>query len=312
MVRASRLFWRGLGGVGILLPLLLVWIPPADAEPVGRITSASGSADVLRTGAERALPAAQGDPVNIGDIVRTKTGSRLQVTFVDGSTINVGERSRVQITEYLFDPAKQQRRSVLSVLRGKIHALIPRIFKGEEGRYEIRTTTAVAAMRGSEGIFIVRPYRTDVLIVDGLWSVRNVAERVSGRIAVGSNEMTTVLARKPPSPKVVIAADVIKPHIQDTAPRRDEKRPEGPLPGADKGRERAGEGEKAKSGSGKTPPTPAVLLPPPPTALAGGTGPSGPPIVDRVSAAPPPPPPPPPTPPVTEKKGTININVDVR
>jgi len=248
----------------------------AEAAPVGKFTVVEGNVDILHPGEKRALPVKLYDPVNIGDIVRTKTASRAQIIFIDESTINIAERSRIEITEYLFEPAKEKRSSVVNAFRGKVHFIVPKVFTGEGSRYEIHTTTAVAAMRGSEGIIIPRPITTDIIIISGLWAVRNISPRVIGEILLGPYERTTVHIDKRPSPKVRVTPEEIRLHLKDIMPREMEEKPEERLP----------EGP---------PPGPPTL-----------------PVVERAATLPPPPPTPPVTPPITEKIGVINMNIDVR
>jgi hypothetical protein len=61
----------------------------------------------------------------------------------------VGENSRVEVNEFIYDPANNQRSTVLRLLQGKARALVGKFFAGPGSRFEVHTPTAVAAARGT-------------------------------------------------------------------------------------------------------------------------------------------------------------------
>ncbi|MEM4188253.1 MAG: hypothetical protein QXN56_03735, partial [Candidatus Hadarchaeum sp.] len=48
---------------------------------VGKVTKVIGRVDVLKVGQSSVMPVKEGDPVDVGDIFRTKTGSAAEITF---------------------------------------------------------------------------------------------------------------------------------------------------------------------------------------------------------------------------------------
>ncbi len=143
-MKTKRLFAIPIGVV-ILLALMAL---PASAAVVGKFTSLEGSVDITSTGKD-ARPAATGDPVAVGDFIRTKSKSRCEITYLDGNIIRLAEASRLRVTEYSLEKNNQK----LDLLRGKVQSIVKTaaevtgVAKG--GRFEVHTPTAVAGVRGT-------------------------------------------------------------------------------------------------------------------------------------------------------------------
>lgn len=127
----------------------------AFAEQAGTATKVEGRADILRSGQARAIDLKTGDAVNVGDIVRTLSNGRVEITFVDNSTINLGPRGRLGIDTYLFRPSEEKRTVDLKLYRGRMGFNVPKaVYAGSGSKFEMRTRTAVAGVRGTGGLLI--------------------------------------------------------------------------------------------------------------------------------------------------------------
>lgn len=135
------------------LYLLCILFPLAvQAEPVGKFTHIEGRVDITSPG-QAARPAQLGDEISVGDIVRSKSRSKAEITFMDGNILRLTKSTRVKITEYLFD---EERTSVIfRLFRGKIQNKVKRVwgrvfgFK-KRNRFEVHTPTAVVGVRGAD------------------------------------------------------------------------------------------------------------------------------------------------------------------
>lgn len=135
------------------LLIMLCLCTTAFAELAGTATKVEGRADILRSGQTRAIALKTGDPVNVGDIVRTLANGRVMITFVDNSTINLGPRGRLGIDTYLFRPSEEKRTVDLKLYRGRMGFNVPKaVYSGSGSKFEMRTRTAVAGVRGTNGI----------------------------------------------------------------------------------------------------------------------------------------------------------------
>jgi hypothetical protein len=140
--------------IGILTLLLWILLPLVlHAAPVGKVTAIEGEVDLAASGKE-ARPVTPGDPVNVGDFIRTKSRSKCEVTFIDGNILRLAESTRIQVSEYMIE--NDRRRETIGLLRGKIRSIVQKGIHalGTErgGHYEVRTPTAVLGVRGSDVI----------------------------------------------------------------------------------------------------------------------------------------------------------------
>jgi len=143
--------------IGLLLTMLcctvILLLLAMAAEPIGKFSQIEGSVDVLRGGAMPAVSVKAGDPVFVKDVIRTKSNSKAEIIFVDGNTIKISQRSRVDVSEYL---AEENRSSeILQVQRGKVEAIVlqknaKRISASPSAhKFEIHTPCAVTGVRST-------------------------------------------------------------------------------------------------------------------------------------------------------------------
>ncbi len=131
--------------IAALLALLLLIPWAALAAPVGKITNIAGNVDITVKG-KAARSVNLGDAVNVGDFIRTKSKSRVEITFKEDNVLRLAENSRVGITEYMS--GEKQNSSVFNLFRGKIQNIVKSVgIPG--GRYEVHTPTSVCGVRGT-------------------------------------------------------------------------------------------------------------------------------------------------------------------
>ena len=84
---------------------------------IGTIENVEGSVSVIRPSGEtdKAYP---GMPIYLGDVVETEQDSAFNMVFVDESTIDLGEKGRLEIDEYIYDPEAESGKSRFSLMRG--------------------------------------------------------------------------------------------------------------------------------------------------------------------------------------------------
>jgi hypothetical protein len=123
--------------------LLIPWL--AMAAPVGKITNLAGNVDITSPGSA-ARDAKIDDPVIVGDFVRTKSKSKVEITFNEGNILRLAENTRVGITQYMS--GEKRNSSILNLFRGRIQNIVKSIgISG--GRYEVHTPTSVCGVRGT-------------------------------------------------------------------------------------------------------------------------------------------------------------------
>jgi hypothetical protein len=168
----------------ILWTLLLVLafqvgpLAHARADVVGRFTQVEGRVDLLKGGQLPANPVKLNDGVQPGDIIRTKSLSKAQITFVDNSTMAISPESRVAVETYQYDAAKHKRSAVLQLFMGLAHVVVSKLTEVKEPDFVIKTNTAIMGVRGTEfGIRLV-PNSSTVLNLHGVLQVGNIFPEV--------------------------------------------------------------------------------------------------------------------------------------
>jgi hypothetical protein len=173
--------------------LLFCFSAAAFAELAGTATKVEGRADILKSGQTRAIDLKTGDAVHVGDVVRTLSNGRVEITFVDQSTINLGPRGRLGINTYLFRPAEEKRTVDLNLYRGRMGFNVPKaVYAGSGSKFEMRTRTAVAGVRGTGGI-LLSGLISQCFVNSGLiWFGNPMGSVMVGAGQAGTSEMGSV------------------------------------------------------------------------------------------------------------------------
>ncbi|MCS7203974.1 MAG: FecR family protein, partial [Thermodesulfovibrio sp.] len=211
----------------IILILSLFYLNVANAEEVGKVTALQGIVDILREGKAPAVTVKINDPVYLNDIIRTKTDSRAEITFKDGTVVKVAPRSRIDIKEYFTDA--HSLRVTLNLQRGKVGAHISKQSvekikaSPQANRFEIKTPIVVAGVRGTN--YIVSHYLaySTVTVITGRVYCYNpqIPEKV---IEVEAGQLTVIKEGTPPSPPRKLTPSEIQREQRDITPTIAEER----------------------------------------------------------------------------------------
>lgn len=266
----------------------------AFSQVAGKITLVEGRVDILRAGTVEAVPARVGDTVSIGDILRTKSDGRAEITFIDNSVMTVGPKSRLGIEEYLYKPEAEKREASVKLFRGRTGFKIPKpVYSAEGSKFEMKTRTATAGVRGTEGILLTG-------MVDRVYVREGVIEFANpiGKVTVTAGKVGESIAGRPPTER---------PYSEKEFSRQQEGvKPEKPSDKKSEGEAKQGEKTASKS-EGAPPPPPDVPPPPPPpppiSSVTTGPGAVAPPAAGQTKL------------PVTEGTGatstSTNVNINI-
>jgi hypothetical protein len=177
----------------VVVPAALVLTQQRASGAATILSILDGSASVAR-GTAAFAPASDGDLVNIGDSVQTAISSHAMVTFFDGSTLEIEPATTVQIEE-----ASSAASGAISIriaqTVGRTWASVQKLTR-VDSKFEIRTPTAVAAVRGTGFITeVLADGTTTFQTTDG--NVQVVGQGQS--VIVGAGQTTTVPPNSPPS-----------------------------------------------------------------------------------------------------------------
>jgi hypothetical protein len=151
----------------------------ARADAAGRLTLVEGRVDVLKGGKLPATPLKVGDEVQTGDVLRSKSLSRAEITFVDNSTMKIAPGSRVAIEEYMYNPAQKKRSAVIQLFSGLAHVVVQKITQVAEPDFVVKTNTAIMGVRGTNFGIRLQPNSSTILNFEGRLQVGNIFPEVS-------------------------------------------------------------------------------------------------------------------------------------
>jgi hypothetical protein len=142
---------RNLAMLTALAALLVA--QPAFAE-IGRIKSHVGTVSVVRGGT--AIPARPGLLLEQGDVVVTGKTGRVGIAFQDDTRMALGPNSRIALTEFAYDRARQTGSFVTKVDRGSLGVVSGKIAKSKRDAMRVRTPTSMLGVRGTKFVVEVK------------------------------------------------------------------------------------------------------------------------------------------------------------
>jgi len=207
---------------GLVLAVLVGAPAVCLAEMVGAVTVVEGSVDILRPNESAATIARYGDPLNMGDIVRTKKDGKVELRFKDDSVVRLAPESRIRIDEYSFGSGSGRQSGILSLLRGKMRAIVAKV-KGSimpvsagMSNFIVKTPTASAGVRGTDFFVFYTRGVTGVIFREGSGFVFNPGS--PNRIVTLSAGQATFVMKMdatPLPPRRVTEGDIAN-HMRDT------------------------------------------------------------------------------------------------
>jgi hypothetical protein len=119
---------------------------PVLAEEIGRIKNVTqGGIEVLRNGDK--LRGVSGFRLMEGDIVVTKAGQRAGITFLDNTRLAIAPGSRMIISRYRYDRARDTGESDMVIERGTVGVDSGNLSRSQ--RMKFRTPTSTLGVRGT-------------------------------------------------------------------------------------------------------------------------------------------------------------------
>jgi hypothetical protein len=130
---------------------------PAEAAPIGKVVTATGSVTIEHDGAvvvQANLPgnagAGQtkaGDLVYRGDVVQTGADGKVGITFTDGTAFNLSSNARMVLNEFVYDPNGKSNSTFFSLSKGTFTFIAGKVAK--TGDMKIDTPVATMGIRGT-------------------------------------------------------------------------------------------------------------------------------------------------------------------
>ncbi|MCB0408134.1 MAG: FecR domain-containing protein [Bdellovibrionales bacterium] len=246
-------------GVFTLIISLFVF-SDAFAEAHGVFRVVKGSVQ-LKSGKDGGISRAKiGQKVFPKDTIITGKDSRAKIVMVDKNVINVSPESNVVFENYEYEPEKQKKNVLLNVIYGKVRSKVNQKYDGEQAKFQVKTKSAVAGVRGTDFLAGVNPQNNQSQIVTFEGNVSFGQPGPGGTIvnpvSVGVGQMAQAMAGAPPAPPRPVPQQMLvqmeKDSNADTAkgnnPSSDERTPANNKKEDNKGKsENKENGDKSKS-----------------------------------------------------------------
>ena len=202
----------------LAINLLLLISVPAFAG-VGSISDFKGGGSVKR--GAKVAPAAKGSNIEKNDTVSTNSQGRFKITFVDATTVNITQNSRLIIDDFVYDGNNKSKGKLgLKLALGTARYTSGGIAHGNARGVGIRTPTATIAVRGTDFVMSVdEAGRSTVVLVPECYNDKDITKinfdcpagaidviTASGVVSLNKPFQATVVenAYAPPAPPVVI------------------------------------------------------------------------------------------------------------
>lgn len=145
----------------LILLMLLSGALYSEQRVVGVVSDVENEVYIVFDGKEKRLDV--GSYVEKGSKVVTKKDSRAKIMMMDDSLLVIAPNTELSIDEYLVNLEGRSRSSMLSLIKGKVLFYINRLFRGESSRFQVKTRTSVAGVRGTK--FVVENTENEVFAV---------------------------------------------------------------------------------------------------------------------------------------------------
>jgi hypothetical protein len=195
----KRWLWLWLLIVVVVLPVLSAGLSAEaqQGESIGRVTMLEGRATVRRDGSSTPQPLRVQSPVYQQDAIRTGAASKLQVTFVDDTVVNLGEKSTLEITRFVYSPQQQTQTSLLTIPAGVFRAIAKKLLP--QSAFEVTTPTAIAAIRGTDFMGEVTPETSSFVVLEGSVALFSIRTILHGIVALTEGLGSTISRDQLPS-----------------------------------------------------------------------------------------------------------------
>ena len=155
-------------------------------ERIAFVSDLKGTVDVRAPGAKDFTPLSQDSHVQAGSVLRTDSTGEAQIGWADGTRIRVAPNSALTILKCRLDKASGRSESLLKLDAGKIWTRVMRTLQAQS-KFEVRTPTATAGVRGTTFSVEVRP---DGGTVVSVWEGTVATASGGATVAVeGGNEV---------------------------------------------------------------------------------------------------------------------------
>lgn len=205
----------------VIMALALLTSGLAIAAPVGTFTKVEGKVDIFRPSEDAAAPVQAGDPVSLGDAIRTKRNGRAEIQFKDETVIQLAPETRITIDEYSYRGENTREKGLIGLFRGKMRAIVAKLkavvvpVARTDASFNVKTPTAIAGVKGTDFIIYYERGVTGVIFIDGEGFVYNPGQPGKVVTVKGGQASFVLGAEDPPLDAQPVSDSFVDPHLKD-------------------------------------------------------------------------------------------------
>lgn len=188
--------------------ILMFTVAARAAEPAGQVARLRG--DASSDGHSLAV----GSSVTVGDVLHTGPQARLEVVFIDGTRLTLGENATLAVDSFVYDPAAARGDVLLRLKQGAVLLVTGLVGKLPQRPFKLISPVATIGIRGTTFWSGSLDNPLDALVVDGAISVSTQGGTVILKKGQG---IGITAADAPPGPAVTWAQVKIDRALARTA-----------------------------------------------------------------------------------------------
>ena len=159
--------------IGIAVLLAVPCGEAAAQEAIGTVSRMQGEASGILGGTT--LPLSPNGSVFLNEVLSTGEAARLEVTFTDSTRLTLGEKAKLTLGTYVFNPAAR-RRTIRFALVGAVRFVSGKLSKMVASSVALTTPVANVGIRGTE--FFAGPIDDQAL---GVFLIEGAVTRIERR-----------------------------------------------------------------------------------------------------------------------------------
>ena len=120
----------------------------ASAADIGQIKTLKGDVYIIQDNTKS--QAEPGDVLRQADIVETGDNGSVGITFIDNSRFAAGPNTRIELSQFRFNPTTHEGEFVATMPRGTLAVISGDIAKQEPEAMKIKTPNTILGFRGTK------------------------------------------------------------------------------------------------------------------------------------------------------------------
>ena len=179
---------------------------------VGRVVEQTGPTEIVRN--KRSTPSSVNTTVEMNDTVVTAR-AKARLEFVDKTTVNITEQSKITIDEFVYDPKQGSGKLAMKMVQGTARYASGQIAKNSPQNVNVTTPTATVAVRGTDFSMTVDELGRSLVMLlpscdaKGCVTGAILVSNDAGSVLMDVAYQTTVVASltTPPTSPVIVTID---------------------------------------------------------------------------------------------------------